>query len=706
MTPLATLIVEDSASDAALMVRYLNRAGFEVTHERVETALQMRAVLDAQPWDVILCDFSLPGFDAPAALATLQQSGLDIPFIIVSGSIGDETAIELMRTGAHDYLMKDNLARLAPAVQRELDSAGQRRARRVAEQRLLLAARVFESADEAIVLTDADANIVAANPAFQQITGYGEAEVLGQNPRMLKSDRQDEAFFEKMWHSLKNYGHWSGEIWNRRKDGKAIPGWLTLSAVKDGLGVATHYTGLFSDRSSITEARSQLNFLSHYDTLTGLPNRALLRDRLEHAIEEADAQHQQIALMLLGMDRLQRINDSLGHEAGDALIREMGIRLRAQLAPGDTLAYLSNGEFVMILSGVANVDAIMQTATQLEQEMARPFRLPTQQKTQQQTQQQTQGQDLSITTSIGITVYPVDGSSFSDLLKGADTALSMIRSEGRSAIRFFTAAMNARVQRRMILENRLRNATERDELLLHYQPQLSLLDGDICGVEALVRWRSKELGLISPLDFIPLAEDTGLILQIGAWIMLRACTQNKAWQDAGLPKMRVAVNVSAHQFATGALTSMVQNALVTSGLAPHYLEVELTESVIMNDTESSLAQITELRRMGVSISLDDFGTGYSSLGYLSRFTIDKLKIDQGFVRNITTDFRSAAITNASIALAHSLNISVIAEGVETEDQLDYLRKAGCDEIQGYLLSRPLPPEELASLISTKKTAIC
>lgn len=689
MTALAALIVEDYASDAALMVRHLQKAGFDVTFERVETALQMRAALDAQRWDVILCDFSLPGFGAPAALTTLQQSGLDIPFIIVSGAIGDEIAIELMRTGAHDYLMKDNLARLGPAVKRELGSARARCAHRAAEQRLLLAARVFESADEAIVLTDADANIVAVNPAFQQITGYGEAEVLGKNLRLLKSDRQDVAFFQSLWHDLTVCGHWSGEIWNRRKDGTVIPGWLTLSAVKDGLDVVTHYTGLFSDRSSITEARNQVDFLSHYDALTGLPNRALLRDRLEHAIEEADAHHQQIALLLLGMDRLQRINDSLGHEAGDALIREMAIRLRARLAPGDTLAYLTNGEFIVILTEVANADAILQVATQLVQEMARPFRLV--------------GHELSITTSIGITVYPVDGSTFSDLLKGADTALSLSRSEGRSAIRFFTAEMNVRAQRRMILENRLRNATERDELLLHYQPQLSLVRGDICGVEALVRWRSPELGLISPLDFVPLAEDTGLIVQIGAWVMLHACTQNKAWQDAGLPMMRVAVNVSAHQFATGALTSMVQNALVSSGLAPCYLEVELTESVIMNDTESSLAQISELRRIGVSISLDDFGTGYSSLGYLSRFTIDKLKIDQGFVRNITSDFRSAAITNASIALAHSLNIIVIAEGVETQDQLDYLRKAGCDAIQGYLLSRPLPPEELVALMTRAGT---
>jgi diguanylate cyclase (GGDEF)-like protein/PAS domain S-box-containing protein len=700
MTPLATLFVEDCATDAALIARYLQKSGFDVASERVDTAQQMRAALEAQRWDVVLCDFSLPGFGASAALAILQENGRDIPFIIISGAIGDENAIELMRTGAHDYLLKDNLSRLAPTVARELRSADQRRLRRADQRHLLLAAHVFESADEAIFLTDADTNIVAVNPTFRRITGYTEADVLSQNVRILKSGRQDASFFQSMRNTLKDSGHWSGEICIRCKHHEIIPGWLSFSAVKDGLGVITHYTGLFTDRRLIAEARSQVQFLSHYDALTGLPNRALLCDRLEHAIEEADAHHQQIALLLLGMDRLQRISDSLGHAVGDILIREMAGRLRSHLTQGDTLAYLNNGEFVMILTNIVNLDGIMQVATHLAQEMARPLRLHE----REQGQEQLSGQDLSITTSIGISVFPADGRNCSDLLKGADTALSMIRTEGRSAIRFFTAEMHLHVQRRLILENLLRNASERNELLLHYQPQLSLTDGRISGVEALVRWQSPELGLISPVDFIPLAEDTGLILQIGAWVMLHACIQNKAWQDAGLPKMRVAVNVSAHQFATGSLPGMIKNALTASRLSPHYLEIELTESVIMNDTASSLQQITELRRIGISISLDDFGTGYSSLGYLSRFTIDKLKIDQGFVRSMTTDFRSAAITNASIALAHSLNIRAIAEGVETAEQREYLCKAGCDAIQGYLISRPVLPDELVKLIDKNRAA--
>ena len=305
---------------------------------------------------------------------------------------------------------------------------------------------------------------------------------------------------------------------------------------------------------------------------------------------------------------------------------------------------------------------------------------------------------MTVTASIGISIYPNDGFEPDVLLRSADTALSLVKDEGRNSFRFYTADMNARALRRMVLENHLRHALDRRELLLHYQPQVSLADGRICCVEALIRWRSPELGLISPADFIPLAEDSGLISAIGAWVMYVACAQNKAWQDAGLPSVCISVNVSAHQFAQGALPAMVAKALKETALEARYLEVELTERVMMDDTESSIRQIAELRQMGVSVSLDDFGTGYSSLGYLSRFLLDKLKIDQSFVRNITSAPRSAAIVKASIALARSLNITVIAEGVETEGQLGYLRQAGCEEIQGYLFSRPVPPDELAVLV--------
>ncbi len=689
--PLSVLMVEDSPGDAALTLRLLTKSGFDLSHLRVETAAQMQQALYSQSWDIVLCDFSLPGFNAIAALATLQETGLDIPFIVVSGSIGDITAIELMRNGARDYLMKNNMARLAPVVERELREAALRRERRMTEERLRLSIRVFECADQAIIVTNAEANIVATNPAFEKITGYRESDVLGRNPRFLKSGRQNGVFFRNMWASLLSSGHWSGEIWNRRNNGEIHPAWITLSAVKYIDGSVTNYVALLSDRTAILEARGQVDFLSHHDAMTGLPNRALLRDRMQQAIDEAKASNEKVAVLLLNIDRLQRVNDSFGHDAGDAVIREFADRQRAMLAPGDTLARLGSDEFVMVLTHCANADEIMVIAQKVMLEVARPLHV--------------NAEEFCVTACIGITVYPDDGLEFAELLKGADTALSLVKADGGNSVRFFTAEMNARALRRIALENRLRYAVDRKELLLHYQPQIRISTGLMCGVEALIRWQNAELGLVSPVDFIPLAEESGLIQSIGEWVMHEACAQNKAWQDAGLPTLRVSVNVSAHQFATGALPSMVKQTLSDTGLSAHCLELELTESVMMRDPESCFQQITELRRMGVAVALDDFGTGYSSLAYLSRFTIDKLKIDQSFTRNITTDARSAAITTASIALGRSLGTTVIAEGVETQGQLDFLRHAGCDEIQGYLFSRPLPAETMALLMAEYSKAL-
>jgi diguanylate cyclase (GGDEF)-like protein/PAS domain S-box-containing protein len=688
-TALKVLIVEDSASDAGLMVRQLQHGGFDVSHLRVETAEQLRMALQQQPWDVFLCDFSLPGFDARIALAMLHDTGLDIPFIVVSGSIGDETAIELMRTGACDYLMKDNLLRLAPVVERELREVGLRRERRAADERLRLAASVFESADEGITLTDADAHIVAVNPAFERITGYSEAEVLGKNPSILHSGRQDPPFYRNLWATLLACGHWSGEVWNRRKSGDLFPEWLTISAVQNKEGKVTHFAGLFSDRSAIFEARERVDFLAHHDILTGLPNRALLRDRIHQAIETAAVDQHKVALLLINIDRLGRVNEHRGFDAGDALLKEMAVRLHAQLPKGCSLARLGSDEFVMLLSQVTDADSMLFTAQRLLEVSAQPFRIG--------------AEEVSITASIGIAIYPDDADNPNDLLKGANTVLSLVKNEGGNGIRFLTSQMNAHALRRLTLEHHLQLALAHDELHLHYQPQVSLSDGRISGVEALIRWRSPDLGLISPTDFIPLAEDVGLILPIGEWVMRTACAQNKAWQEAGLPPVRMAVNVSGRQIATGALPAMVRQALDESGLEAKYLEVELTESVMMRDTDSSLKQIAELRQMGVTVALDDFGTGYSSLSYLSRFALDKLKIDQGFVANITTEPRSAAIAKATIALARSLDMTVIAEGVESEGQLGYLRRAGCDEIQGFIFSRPVPPDELALLLGKEST---
>ena len=431
-------------------------------------------------------------------------------------------------------------------------------------------------------------------------------------------------------------------------------------------------------------AHHQVTFLSNHDPLTLLPNRAVLAERTRQAIAATRHGERQIALLLFNLDRLQRINDSLGHETGDAMLQEMARRAGQLAGPGDILAHLGSDEFVLLLTDCPDSDAVIGAARRLIDEISRPV--------------QVGGHDLIVTASVGISIYPRDGVNPSELLKAADVALSHMKDTGRNGFRFFKGEMNAHALRWMSLETHLRRAIERGELSLDYQPQVSIADGRICSMEALLRWRSPELGQVAPGDFIALAEDTGMILPIGNWVIRQACLQNKAWQDAGLAPLRVAVNVSAHQFMAGTLAAVVADALRESGLEARYLEVELTESVMMHDSESTAAQLAELTEMGVSISLDDFGTGYSSLGYLSRFMLDKLKIDQTFVRNITTEPRSAAIAQATIALAHGLSLVVIAEGVETEAQLAFLSAIGCDEFQGYLFSRPVPPDAMGRLL--------
>jgi diguanylate cyclase (GGDEF)-like protein/PAS domain S-box-containing protein len=555
---------------------------------------------------------------------------------------------------------------------------------RESEHRLVLARQVFDSTAESIMMTDADANIVAVNPAFEQITGYREAEVLGQNPRLLRSGRHDSAFFGEMWAALARDRKWRGEIWNRRKNGEVYPERISISAVRDEAGQVSAYVSVSSDLSALMAAHHQLDFLSNHDALTLLPNRSLLGDRLQQAIAASRQVGNQLALLLFNVDRLARINDSLGHAAGDLLLREIGRRAGAIAGPTDTVARLSGDEFVLLLTGCADTDDIIACAHRLIDAISQPLAIG--------------GHDVVVTASVGISIYPRDGATPGDLLKGADVALAQMKEAGRNGFRFFKGEMNAQALRWLSLETHLRRAIERSELALHYQPQVSHADGRIVGMEALLRWSSPELGPVPPGDFIPLAEDTGLIQPIGAWVLRQACLQNKAWQDAGLSQVPVAVNVSAQQFMAGTVPSAVRAALDESGLDPRWLEVELTESVMMGDSAAARSQLAELRALGVSLSLDDFGTGYCSLGYLSRFSLDKLKIDQGFVRDIITDPRSAAIAQATIALAHGLSLGLVAEGVETGAQRDFLGEAGCAIHQGYLYSRPLPAEAMADLL--------
>lgn len=681
-TPLRVLLVEDLPSDAELIALRLHEDGFAAACRRVETEAEFLAALEPPP-DIILADWSLPRFSGLRALELLRERGLEIPFIIVSGSIGEELAIDALHLGADDYVLKDRLARLGTAIRRVLEHRRALAERRRAEDDLRLAAQVFESTAEGVLITDADHRIVKVNRAFTEITGYAAEDALGNTPRLLHSGLHSEAFYQRLRDALQRQGRWSGEIWNRRKDGSVYPEWLSISHVRDDQGRIGHYVGVFTDISSLRQAERRIEYLGRHDPLTDLPNRSLLEERLGQAFK-LSAHGGGVALLVLNIDRMQRVNDSLGHEAGDEALRLLAERLRQQLSAGDTLARIGGDKFAMVLARCHSSSDATAVARRLLDAVAHPSIV--------------RGQALTLTASVGIGLYPLDGGDPSELLRSADTALRHAKRSGGNRFSFYAPGMNAESVRWLDLENRLRRAIEGQALQLHYQPKVALADGRICGAEALLRWHDPDLGAVAPSDFIPLAEDVGLIVPLGEWAMHGACSQAVAWGRAGLPPLAVAVNVSAQQILDGRLPERVAAILAETGLPAQRLLLELTESVLLQESEATSRQIAEFARLGVRLSLDDFGTGYSSLSYLSRFPLHELKIDRGFVRDIGNQPKSAAIAEAIVALGHGLGMTVLAEGVETTAELAYLRRAGCDQMQGYLFSRALPASGFEALL--------
>ncbi|MGZ9155417.1 MAG: EAL domain-containing protein [Candidatus Binatia bacterium] len=972
------MIVEDSPSDAGLMVRQLQQGGFETIYERVDNAEQMRAALEKQNWEIVLSDFSLQGFDAYDALAVLREHNPDIPFIVVSGKIAEEVAIALMRDGASDYLMKNNLERLAAAVKRELENASTRQARRIAEtaqheserqfrqlfdlapvplcyvkndgsfldfnkrfeqtfgynhtdlptlnewwplaypdpeyqrraletwnaavrealdkridiqpieyritckngdtltilitgiavgnnflatffditerkqteaelkrnlmeaerarqallgvledqresqaalresevryrlmfsanpvpmwvydlktlafiavndaavthygytreeflgmtiadirlpedvptlkekirheaeqvdfyshsgnwrhrkkdgsliwaeisghtlyfegryariilahdvtariaaeEQLNLNARVFESSWEGVMITDAKNTIVSVNKAFTEITGYTPEETIGKNPHLLSAEKQDNFFYQTMWQDILNKDHWEGEILNRRKNGDVYPQRLSISCVRDQNGLIANYIGILSDLTQHKAAEERILFLSNFDPLTQLPNRELLRDRAQLVLATAKRAEGKVALMYLDLDRFKIVNDSLGPSIGDQLLKEMSNRLAGHLQLYDTLCRQGGDEFILLLPNT-DAEAAAHIARKMLNVIAQPFTIDS--------------QCLTMTASIGIAEFPQDGESFEQLAQSADAALFRAKANGRNNFQFFTRQMHLQAYETLQTENELRTALQQDELLLYYQPQVDAKTSKIIGAEALIRWQHPKKGMMSPARFIPIAEESGLIGEIGDWVLNTAVRQAADWQNAGLAIVPVAVNLSAMQFRQDTLYQTVAQTLRKCELDPGMLELEMTEGVAMENYEHTISLLDRLHKLGVAFSLDDFGTGYSSLSYLKRFRIDKLKIDQSFVHDLGRDPDDAAIVTAIINMAKSLGFKTIAEGVETREQLDFLREKQCDEIQGYFFSKPVPAEEFAKLLAnggdlSEKTAI-
>jgi diguanylate cyclase (GGDEF)-like protein/PAS domain S-box-containing protein len=552
--------------------------------------------------------------------------------------------------------------------------------RKRAEERLRQSATVFESTLEGVVITDATGRITAINRAFSSITGYSEAEVLGRTPSILASGKHDADFYRVMWHSIEESGGWQGEIWNRRRNGEIYPQWLSISTVRDESGDLANFVGVFSDVSHIKASEEKLEHLSHYDPLTDLPNRRLLQSRLEHALEQARRHRDHLALLFLDLDRFKDINDGLGHPSGDELLRQLALRLRGRLRDEDTLARVGGDEFVVLIEQLERPEHIASVAQSLLEVFGTPFVLG--------------DREVYVTGSIGISLYPDDASDLTGIMRNADTALYQAKAQGRNTYRFCTEALTRVAYERLSLEGKLHRALEQEEFELFYQPQVAVSDGSVVGMEALLRWHCPGEGLIGPNRFIGLAEETGLILPLGDWVLRTACGQLRRWLDRGGAPTRVAINLSARQFQQPDLEQRVRAALEDAGVPPAGLELELTESLIMTRAEQAIRAIQGLKEQGVHLAVDDFGTGYSSLAYLKRFTVDTLKIDRSFVRDVPEDRNDAAIVATVIAMAKALGIQVAAEGVETQAQLDFLRKHGCDTFQGYLFCPPLPVADL------------
>jgi diguanylate cyclase (GGDEF)-like protein/PAS domain S-box-containing protein len=605
---------------------------------------------------------------------------------------GDKQSCELvMQRGDgsrfHAYLVCLHLSRAEPQVHVVLSDISRRRQ---AEEDLRIAAIAFES-QEGMMVTDAHGVIVRVNQAFTRLTGYSAAEAVGQTPVLLRSGRHDKTFYDLMWQALREKGYWQGEMWNQRKNGKIYAEWLTISAVKTPEGETSHYVGTFSEITLNKEAQAEIHRLAYYDPLTHLPNRRLLMDRLGQALASSTRSGHHGAVLFLDLDNFKTLNDTRGHAVGDLLLGEVALRLQTGVREGDTISRLGEtisrlggDEFVVVLEDLSVNATEAATQAQLVGEkvreaLARPYDLD--------------GREFHCTASVGITLFRDHAAMVDTLLKQADLALYQAKGAGRNCLRFFDPAMQSALDEHSTLEADLRAALQHGQLQLHYQPQIDSARR-VIGAEALLRWLHPQRGSVSPNVFIPLAEESGLILSIGRWVLETACTQIKAWSEhAATRELRLAVNVSARQFRQEDFVDEVRQVLSETGADPTRLKIELTESMVIDGVADTISRMNALKALGIRFSLDDFGTGFSSLSYLKRLPLDQLKIDRSFINDLATDPNDAAIVQTIISMSHTLGLNVIAEGVETEAQLERLDQYGCAAFQGFLFSQPLPIKE-------------
>ncbi|SDY35881.1 EAL domain-containing protein [Nitrosomonas sp. Nm58] len=809
MPPLHFLFIEDTEDDALLLVDYFQSAGLKFDWQRVDTEQGVMAKLQ-ESWDIIFSDYSMPGFSGARALEIVRQYDPDIPFIFISGAIGEDVVVEAMKRGAQDYVMKGNLRRLLPAVDRELQEAQQRRKHRQADQLLRKLSLVVTQTTDSVFITDPKGRIEYVNPAFEKLTGYSAEEVQGKTPAILHSGINDDNFYEQLWQTISCGEGYKGTFINRHKNGELFYEEEIITPLKDEEGNITHFVSTGRDitaRVQIEEAQARLTaildatpdlvaifdlegylrylnesgrrllgldvgedisrycmwdlfftgaaqqpvsqiltavqqhgvwngetilrttrnkelpisqvVLGHgrdgdcveylstiardiserkrfeaelehqatHDRLTNLPNRSLLSDHFASAVKYAQRHDSSVGVLFIDLDNFKRINDNLGHAAGDVLLQQIAQRLQGCMRANDTVARLGGDEFIILISELHDPENILDVLNKLRVAFEHPVII--------------QAHEVYVTFGIGIALYPHNGTRLEDLLRHADIAMYRAKSSGSNQYCFYGSDMDARGHELVSLEADLCQALEQGGFALHYQPQIDLRSGRVAGIGGLIRWQHSIRGLVPPADFIPHLEKSGMIIPVGEWVLRQACRAHRNWRELGFNDMRISINVSAAQFSDVDLLDKIQRALQDEHMPKRALELEITENILMRDPVSAAEILEAIHALGVRVAIDDFGTGYSSLAYLKRFPLDALKIDRTFVRDITNDSGNAAIVEAGISLAHKLDLEVIAEGVETKQQLEFLQKHDCDLVQGYYFSRPLPMPELTQLFHGK-----
>lgn len=689
-TNLVLLTIDDEEAIRSSISAFFEDCGFSVL-QACDGRVGIEMIHAMRP-DVVITDLRMPNVDGLEVVDEINRIDQNLPIIVLSGTGVLADAVLALRRGAWDYLAKPilNLVELEMVVARCLERAHLLRQnrdyhfnlerlvdQRTAELRKLSAA--VEQSANSVIITGVDGVIEYVNPKFSQTFGYTSDEAVGQNPSILKSGRQLDSHYAELWHTIRSGREWQGEFCNRAKDGTLYWELCSIAPIKDEAGVITNFVAIKEDITERKRHEEQLYYQANFDVLTGLPNRYYFQKHLELQLELIDSQNQYLSLLVLDVDNLKIVNDTFGHEFGDLLLKEMALRLELVCGQGCFISRFVGDEFTIILPLSSEADEAVFLGEKIRSAMNEVFQI--------------KGTDIITTVSIGVGVYPEDGECVESLLKNAEAAMYQSKKIGRNMVSFYSRELNSQLEQRFLMESRLHKALERGEFSLQYQPQINRTRGTIVGVEALLRWTPTGEAPVSPGQFIPILEESGLIVVIGEWVLRQACSQAVAWLNEGLPPLRMSVNISALQFMRSDLDVTVRRILHETGFDPHFLCLELTESMVMIDSVRTMEVLTTLTKTGLTLSLDDFGTGYSSLAYLGRLPINELKIDMSFVHRMLTTRNDAAVVNTIIAMGQGLDMELVAEGVETEEQFAYLAAKGCAIIQGYYFSRSLAPDE-------------